>query len=519
MSAQLSRQFTDEYENETDEKPKKKVRRIDVEWQGTKVILPDGMDYEEAIKALTLRQQQDDQEIDLSETIRAFPLDGAVAFQKALREIYGWTSLQPTMGFWGPNNPRLISVPIGFNETVQVPWGNCAVPKIRGTLSTGWTEVDGLPQFQISASIRRADKAAFEVLVELTKKYVAEESIYKGQAVKVQFRDKDGDPREFDPRFSPQFMDLRSFDPTELVYPVVTERSVNTNLYNLIRYTEKCRKQKIPLKRGIVLEGTFGTGKTLTAWQTAQLCVENGWTFLMLDDVRDLHQALQFARMYEPCVVFSEDVDHATSGKRTDEMTRIFNTIDGIESKGHEILTVLTTNNVGSIHPGFIRPGRIDAVINIGPPDEVATAKLVRRYSQNKNGESILDPQITDDQIVKAMKPVKMANSAFIREVVERAKLAAVSHIEDVMQIREQDLATAAESMKKHLMLVCPEIAEKAEYEAMMQSAEQVDPLRMALELLGDELVYKIFDSLADPGVMKKVVLKHKKGSRSSSMN
>lgn len=513
-------QFVDEYEpEEVEEKKKKKVRRIDVEWQGTKVVLPDGMDYEEAIKALELRQQQDNQEIDLSETIRAFPLDGAVAFQKALREIYGWTSLVPTMGFWGPSNPALISVPIGYDETIKVPWGQVAVPKIRGTLATGWTEVEGLPQFRISASIRRADKTAFENLVALVKKYVAEESIYKGQAVKVQFRDKDGDPRDFDPRFSPQFMDLKSFDATELVYPIATEKAVTTNLYNLIQHTENCRKQKIPLKRGIVLEGTYGTGKTLTAWQTAQLCVENGWTFLMLDDVRDLHQALQFARMYEPCVVFAEDVDHATSGKRNDEMTRIFNTIDGIESKGHEILTVLTTNRVNSIHPGFIRPGRIDAVINIGPPDEHATAKLVRRYAQNYAGENILDPELTDEQIIKAMRPVKMANSAFIREVVERAKLAAVSHSDEVMVIHENDLAIAAESMKAHLRLVCPELVDVAEREAIMASGEEVDPMKFALDVLGDELVYKIFESLADPSVLKKVVLKQKKRNMGPSIN
>jgi len=501
-------------------KPKKKVRRVNVEWEGERMILPEGMDYPEAIKALELRQQQDEQEISISETIRAFPHDGAVAFQKALRDIYGWTNLKPTYGFWGDERPpQLISVPISHNETVQVPWGNCAVPKIRGTLSTGWTEVDGLPQFRLSGSIRRADEKAFRRIIELTKQYIAEDSIYKGQAIKVQFRDKDGDPRDFDPAFSPKFMDLKSFDPTELVYPETTERSVTTNLFNLIQYTEKCRSQKIPLKRGIVLEGTFGTGKTLTAYQTAQLCVANGWTFILLDDVRDLHQALQFARMYEPCVVFAEDIDHAAGGKRNDDMSRIFNTIDGIEAKGHEILTVLTTNRVNTIHPGFIRPGRIDAVINIGPPDAPATVKLVRRYGQCEKRDSILDAELTDDQIVEAMKPVKMANAAFIREVVERAKLAAVAHSDERLNITQADLSAAAESMQQHLKLVCPEIAEMNEMQKLLSDAEQVDPIQFAMETILDEFVFKIFDSIADPSVLKKIILKQKKRRPSGFSN
>jgi SpoVK/Ycf46/Vps4 family AAA+-type ATPase len=74
---------------------------------------------------------------------------------------------------------------------------------------------------------------------------------------------------------------------------------------------------KVPLKRGVLLEGPYGTGKTLTAFVTAKKCVENGWTFIMLDRVAALKEALTFARMYAPAVVFAEDIDRSVEGERT----------------------------------------------------------------------------------------------------------------------------------------------------------------------------------------------------------
>jgi len=290
-------------------------------------------------------------------------------------------------------------------------------------------------------------------------------------------------------------MDLKSFDPTELVLPADAGNAVQINLWNPIQHTEFCRANHIPLKRGVLLEGGYGTGKTLTAFQTAQLCVNNGWTFVLLDDVRDIHQALEFARMYEPCVIFAEDVDKAAkNGQRTDETNRIFNTIDGIEAKGRDIMTVLTTNLVGDIHPGFIRPGRIDAVITVGPPDDQAIVRLVRRYAQDSQGRPVLDELLNDEQIVAAMAPVKGANAAFIREVVERSKLAAISHADGAIVVSESDLATAANTMKMHLDLV---------YGTPDEDGNVMDT---ALEAMSSKCAESFVETLASPSAMNRVM-------------
>ena len=43
-------------------------------------------------------------------------------------------------------------------------------------------------------------------------------------------------------------------------------------------------------------------------------------------------------------------------------------------------LLVCATNSVRSLDPAFLRPGRFDYIIPVGPPDTVARAAIWRRY-------------------------------------------------------------------------------------------------------------------------------------------
>lgn len=139
------------------------------------------------------------------------------------------------------------------------------------------------------------------------------------------------------------------------------------------------------------------------------------------------------------------------------EVNRLTNVLDGIDAKGKEISVVFTTNFKNAIDPVFIRPGRIDSVVSLTPPDTEAAVRLVRKYGRTKDKTSILHKDLSDDEIGESMQPlVEMsANAAFIREAVERAKLAALPtfSVTHKLELSAEDLLIAARSMIPHLEL------------------------------------------------------------------
>src|SRR5690606_34759444 len=130
---------------------------------------------------------------------------------------------------------------------------------------------------------------------------------------------------------------------------------IRTNLLAPLLYTEACRRHKIPLKRGVLLEGPYGTGKTQTAYACALLATQNNWTFIYLDRVAALDEALVFARQYAPAVVFAEDIDRVTQGERSVEIDDVLNNLDGIDSKNTDIITILTSNHANNINKAMLR--------------------------------------------------------------------------------------------------------------------------------------------------------------------
>lgn len=473
------------------------LKKVDIEFVGEKLVVPEGLSYEEARRALSLREHEENVEVNISEVIRCFPLDGAVALQKALSRLYGWTNLIPTEGFFGPQPPQMVSVEIGFNETIQVPWGQCAVPKIDGLLSTGFANENDLPVFRLAGKVKRKDESKVLDIARLMRQIVREESIYRGKAIKINFRDSDGDRKGFDPSFAPKFIDLDAARGEVPIFSKDIEEVIETTLFNPVQHTKECLEYGIPLKRGVLLEGPYGCGKTLTSCQLATICVENEWTFIYLEDARDLDVALSFARLYEPCVLFCEDIDRSTS-QRDDNMNKILNSLDGLESKDRQIMVVLTTNRIGSIHPAFVRPGRIDTIIQVTYPDAEACVRLLRKYGCDSMGRPLLEG--TDEEFQDAVKDLVGANTSFVREAAEKAKLSAIKYVNNGdMKIRPNDIKTAVKSMLPHIKLINP-------VHGMKMEEMNINPTEIAFSMLMDSAAESILNRLTDPRTVKQFI-------------
>jgi transitional endoplasmic reticulum ATPase len=398
---------------------------VTLERKGHQLILPTDMSIKDAIIWLRRRLKEEEEIVTVFEETDLLFSDGLVAFARALEEMFGWSIAVPKMGMFGPEPPKMIGIEIGFEKTIQVPHGSMQVPGIEGELNTNFYMKGNVPLFQLSASVRNKHKDMVGKLAALVRKFGREQSIYKGKAIRPKFPNQADEPSIQD--YFPEFLDLGNVSESTLVFNDQTDRLIETNMFAPVRYTERFRKERIPLKTGILLEGKYGCGKTLTAYVLAKICEQNNWTFMMVRDPNKLTEALELARQFEPSVVFCEDIDRVTAGsERTVGLDSILNTIDGVGSKDSELMTVLTTNHVETINQAMLRPGRLDVVIPITPPNADSVERLVRNYAGSMLSRS--------EDLTKVGKLLEGQIPATVREVVERSRRWAISRTQGEVQ-------------------------------------------------------------------------------------
>lgn len=421
------------------------ARNLAVEVSPTdKMQLPPGMSIRGAIKALIDIDKQDEMEVRVHHEFDCYPFEGAYALHRALKARYGWTNNVPTPGFFGPQPPKMVGVDVSLTEHVQVPWGRVTIPNIEGYLETsGAFKPEGKYVFNLSGVVKQRDKAKVNDLVDLIRYYIEVEGLYKGRAIEIEFPE---DPYDADFTYLPKFIDTGKYTKEDLILPKDVQRKMDVSLFGPVEFYKELKAQGLPSKRGVLLNGKYGVGKTLASTILARLCEASGWSFFLLKRTKDLKLAIEQARVYAPCVVFAEDIDRAMDDGRTEDIDAILNTIDGVESKNSEVMVVLTTNHIDRINPAMLRPGRLDDIIFIPSPDAEAVDRLIRKYS---NG--MLEAGANLEEAAD-----KMAGwiPAFIQETVQRAKRAEIMRATlagDVAVLRVDVLLAEISSMTEQL--------------------------------------------------------------------
>lgn len=393
----------------------KRVTQVPIVYEGTAITLPEGMTKQDAIRNLERQINYENETTAFIETVECFPWDGAVALNRVLMRRYGWAQAEPTPGFFGKEPPKMIGIDIGPTQTIQIPWGRFSLPNITGWIATGSAQRDGRIIFAINAEVLRKNEGEIKAIADEVRTEVRLRSIYRGKSIKMKFTDNDGNAVALP---WPKFLDVSQVNADDLIYSDQVNNSVHTNLITPLEHYDQLANYGIPFKRGVLLAGVYGVGKTLAAFYAANRANAHGITFVYVEKAVDFSSAVTFARQYLPAVVFCEDIDRVTAGTRDEQMDSILNTMDGIDAKSSELMVVLTTNEVTAIHQGMLRPGRLDAIIEVLPPDAKAVIRLIKLY-----GRGLLDPT-SDLNIVGEL--LKGEIPAVVREVVERAKLAAI---------------------------------------------------------------------------------------------
>lgn len=123
-------------------------------------------------------------------------------------------------------------------------------------------------------------------------------------------------------------------------------------------------------KRGILLHGPAGAGKTSTAVTIARKIInENGLVFVLVDgDFDNMKQAIRDVRVREPLrpiVNIIEDIDELVENGQEENLLAF---LDGEDQIDH-VANIGTTNNLDKMGGRLInRPSRFDRVIEVGMP-------------------------------------------------------------------------------------------------------------------------------------------------------
>lgn len=338
-------------------------------FQGNKFILPLTMNgrVSDAIRYLEEYQETQETKFHFSRNFNYRPWDGANAFDRAMKRVFGTAGVGKSIRtMFGEIPPQYREIAVGPNETRQVPWGRVAFSPIEAEFTLGATRVENYGiVFELSASAPRKYRTHVQAFFQVVEQELRENSIYKGQAITG-----GGEPN---------FLDTAAIDPEQVVYTPDVLVQLETNMWSLLRYTDNMRRNGISLKRAVLVEGPYGTGKTMAGMLTAKEAVAAGWTFILARPGQDdLMEVLETAQLYAPAVVWYEDIDTIGKGHSDMQISRLLDVLDGITNKGTEVLAGFTTNHAHKIQKGVLRPGRLDAVIHIGHLDGPRFERLVR---------------------------------------------------------------------------------------------------------------------------------------------
>ncbi len=153
------------------------------------------------------------------------------------------------------------------------------------------------------------------------------------------------------------------------------------------------------LRGGLLLYGPPGCGKTFLARAVAG---EMGARFIPLSIVdvlnmwignseKNLHEIFEAARRNAPCVLFLDEIDalgHKRSQLHSSAMRTLGNQLlaelDGMEGDNEGVFVLAATNAPWDVDAALRRPGRLDRVTLVLPPDPPARAAIIEYHLRNR---------------------------------------------------------------------------------------------------------------------------------------
>ncbi|MDQ3762916.1 MAG: ATP-binding protein [Actinomycetota bacterium] len=254
------------------------------------------------------------------------------------------------------------------------------------------------------------------------------------------------------------FLPRPRLSPDDVVLPDGVLATIERHVVRPTAVSELLSQHGQHLKRGLLLHGAPGTGKTHTVRYLLGRLTEATVVVVSGRAMHLLPAAVTMARRLTPSVVVFEDVDLVAEDRAYSHgpqplLFELLNRIDGVDADV-DVTFVLTTNRVETLERALVdRPGRIDLAVEVPRPDAAGREKLLRLYAR----EVTLD--LPDAS--RLVAATDGATASFMRELVRRAVLrqldttpphARVNLDETVLQAALDELSGERQALTRNLL-------------------------------------------------------------------
>lgn len=357
--------------------------------------------------------------------ISCFMSDGVYQLNRAIEEIVGASSVN-TKGPSGEKPMDTVDVVLAGGIRKKVPYGKIDLPdmgedahiKIQYDYTNKVLFIRGKCQFKFQSLIDR--------IMDKTKTLLNTDSIYKNQTFEI---NSDIDAGQ------PQLINMEGIDKEVMILSDKTKVALNP-LYARILHAERCKENKIPIKYGAILEGPYGTGKTLLAFKLAKMGNANDFAAIYLKSPELLADTLRMAKTLDNngsgIIVFVEDIDQVTSGERDAALQDILNTLDGGDTKDMNVIALFTTNHLERIDPTFLRGKRIGTIISMDYLEAHTAEEYVKSFCEGVTLSGDFTP------VFEKVGASKIA-PAFMAEIIENVKSTMVIRGDNTLDASEFD--------------------------------------------------------------------------------
>lgn len=247
------------------------------------------------------------------------------------------------------------------------------------------------------------------------------------------------------------------------------KRTLYDNLITAIKEPDRFAKMGIKPPRGALLFGPPGCGKTLIAKSlatesSANIIVVRGPEILSKwvgESEKAIREIFRKAKASSPCVVVFDELDSLARPRGEDDLSgnervlsQLLTEMDDSGSAG--VIVTGITNRPDLLDTSLLRPGRLDLILYISPPDEKGRYEILKILTNSM--------PLTQD--------VQLEEVAYSTKGFSGADLVGLARESAVNAMRNKSTVISRDDFKKALHHVKPSITKDIEdwYENMRKS-------------------------------------------------